>query len=137
MMGRVAGRRSIAPGRSKVALLAALAASVLAPGPSAYAQFNPFRQYRGPLLTREDLDAGAAAARTLLDSEPAAVGQTASWTGPTTGNTGTFTIRRVFHRSNMPCRIMTSDIAYRQPQRTREYTLRVCRIANGQWKLAD
>ena len=137
MMERVAGRRRSAPGRGKAALLVALAASVLAPGPSAFAQFNPFRQYRGPLLTREDLDAGAAAARTLLDSEPATVGQTASWTGPTTGNAGTFTIRRTYQRSGMPCRIMTSDIIYKQPQRTREYTLRVCRIANGQWKLAD
>lgn len=73
MMERVAGRRRSAPGRGKAALLVALAASILAPGPSAFAR----------------------------------------------------------------CRIMTSDIIYKRPQRTREYTLRVCRIANGQWKLAD
>jgi hypothetical protein len=31
------------------------------------AQINPFRGYRGPTLTREDLDAGRAAAQSLLN----------------------------------------------------------------------
>src|SRR4051794_35106599 len=60
----------------------------------AHGQINPFRGYRGPTLTREDLDAGRAAAQKLLESDQPSVGQAESWTGPTTGNHGTLTIRR-------------------------------------------
>jgi hypothetical protein len=103
----------------------------------ARAQINPFRGYRGPTLTREDLDAGRAAAQKLLDSDQASVGLTESWAGPTTGNQGTLTIRRVFERARMPCRSVSSEVLYGRTQTRRSYTLTACRTASGAWKLAD
>jgi hypothetical protein len=101
------------------------------------AQINPFRGYKGPTLTQEDLAAGQGAARKLLNSDPATVGQAESWTGPTSGNQGTLTIRRVFERGGMPCRSVASEVLYRRTQSRRSYTLTACRIASGTWKLAD
>jgi surface antigen len=103
----------------------------------AHAQINPFRGYRGPTLTREDLDAGRAAAQKLLDSDQPSVGQAESWTGPTTGNQGTLTIHRVFERARMPCRSIASEVLYQRTQTRRNYTLTACRLAGGAWKLAN
>lgn len=116
------------------AALAFCAAAWVSP---ARAQINPFRGYKGPTLTRDDFEAGRAAAEKLLDSDPAAVGHAESWTGPTTGNQGTLTIRRVFERAGMPCRSVASEVLYRRTQTRRSYTLAACRTANGAWKLAD
>ena len=140
MMDRAVGRPGGALHRrgNGAAFLIALAIGVVVAGSSAQAQLlNPFARYKGPALTREDLNAGSAAALKLLDSDPANVGQAESWTGPKSGDTGTFTIRRVFERSGMPCREMTSAVTYKRPQRTREFTLTACRTAKGQWKLAS
>ncbi|MBV8095044.1 MAG: hypothetical protein JOY71_11230 [Acetobacteraceae bacterium] len=116
--------------------LATSMVGALACGPSVHAQINPFRGYRGPTLTREDLDAGSAAARKLLNREPASVGDTESWTAPNTGNRGTFTIQRVFERSGMPCRALASEVVHKRPQTKRDFTLTYCRIASGEWRLS-
>ena len=105
--------------------------------PSSNAQLNPFRGYRGPTLTKEDYDAASSAAQKLLQHEPAATGQAETWVGPQTGNQGTFTIRRVFQRSGMPCRAVASQVVYKQTQTKREFNLTACRIATGEWKLTD
>ena len=119
-----------------------LAVTVFAFGAAAWvsparAQINPFRGYKGPTLTREDLAAGRDAARKLLDGDQPSVGQAESWTGPGTGNQGTLTIRRVFERAHMPCRSVASEVLYQRTRTRRSYTLTVCRTTGGAWKLAD
>src|SRR5689334_4064172 len=113
----------------KVSLVAALALTALAWHASAHAQINPFRGYKGPTLTREDRQAASSAAQTLLNREPASVGETETWTGPKTGNQGTFTIQRVFERSGMPCRTVVSQVVFKRTQTKRAFDLTVCRVA--------
>lgn len=121
----------------KVFLIAALAVGAVGWEPAAHAQLNPFRGYKGPTLTKEDMDARSSAALKLLNNDPASVGQKETWIGPKTGNQGTLTIRRVFERSGMPCRSVKSAVVYKQTQTRREFSLIVCRVATGEWKLAD
>lgn len=102
---------------------------------------TPFPGYRGPALTHADMDAASAAADKLLRRDPASVGTSESWAGPTSGNRGTLTIRKVFEHAGMPCRIVTSRITYKPTKKRtktgQEFTLQACRTANGQWKLVD
>ena len=118
-------------------LLAATVFAFCATASPARAQINPFRAYKGPTLAREDLAAGRDAARKLLDGDQPSVGQAESWTGPSTGNQGTLTIRRVFERAGMPCRSLASEVLYRRTRTRSSYTLTTCRTAGGAWKLAD
>ena len=120
----------------KGVLLAIMAIVTVCWAPCAHAQLNPFRGYKGPTLTKEDHDAALSAAQKLLQHEPAAIGESETWIGPQTGNQGTFTIQRVFQRSGMPCRAVTSQVVYKRPQTKREFKLTACRIATGEWKLA-
>src|ERR1700761_3496758 len=64
----------------------------------AHAQINPFRGYRGPTLSKEDLDSGQAAAGKLLNEDQAEVGKAEDWTGPTSGNTGSISVQKTFQR---------------------------------------
>jgi surface antigen len=121
----------------RVSFVAALTVIAVGWSLAAHAQLNLFRGYKGPTLGKEDVDARSSAAQKLLNDDPASVGQTESWVGPKTGNQGTLTIRRVFERSNMPCRSVASEVVYKQTQGKREFTLTACRVANGEWKLAD
>jgi surface antigen len=120
------------------ALLCATLVLGLAAGTTvAHAQINPFRSYTGPVLSREDYNTGVAAARKLLEQDPATLGQSESWAGARSGNHGTFTITRVFERSGMPCRSFRSEVVYRRPARSRNFMLTACQISSGEWKLAD
>lgn len=130
-------RNKLRRGHGRVVLIAALAFCAAAWVSTASAQINPFRSYKGPSLSREDLQAGQAAAQKLLDNDPASVGQAESWTVPSSGDQGTLTIHRVFERSGMPCRALASEVLVRRSQTRRSYTLTVCRTADGAWKLAD
>jgi surface antigen len=118
-------------------VIAALAVGTITSPPTAHAQIYPFRGLKGPSLPKEDLTTAAAAARKLLDSDPPEVGQMETWVGSRTGNQGTLTIREVFDRTGMPCRKVLSQVVFSQSRGKREYTLTACRIASGQWKLAD
>ena len=121
----------------RILLIATLAISALGICSAAHAQINLFRGYKGPVLTKEDMDARSSAAQKLLNDDPASVGQAETWVGPKTGNQGTLTIRRVFERSGMPCRSVASEVTYKQTQTKRAFTLTACRIATGEWKLTD
>lgn len=122
---------------NKVVLIAALAISSVGWTSAAHAQLNLFSRSRGPVLPKADIDARSAAAQKLLNDDPASVGQAESWTGPKSGNQGTLTIRRVFERSGMPCRSVESNVVYKQAQTKSSFTLTACRLATGEWKLAD
>lgn len=109
----------------------------LAAWPSgAGAQINPFRGYKGPTLSKEDLASGQAAANKLLTEDQAQVGKSEDWTGPTSGNTGTISVQKAFQRQGMECRTLRSEIRYKITSASpRTFHLNVCRIKTGEWKL--
>lgn len=124
------------------ALLAgAVAMAALALPGSARAQFNPFSIQNASPLTRADRDARAAALRKLLETDPAKVGQSESWAGAKSGNSGTVTIRRVFQQDNMPCREVAAQDRYKSGSGNtpggNALTAVLCRVPSGQWKFAS
>jgi surface antigen len=121
----------------KMVLAVAFLVGVAAWGGDAQAQINPFRGNHGPKLAKEDIGARSAAALKLLNQHPAKVGETESWVGPKSGNQGTLTIRRVYQRSGMPCRAVNSQVLFKRQQSKRDFTMNVCRVSTGQWKLAE
>jgi surface antigen len=104
---------------------------------AAHAQINPFRGYKGPTLSKEDLAAGQAAAQKLLNDDQAQPGRSEDWAGPASGNTGTMTVQKAFKRQGMDCRQLRSEIRYKTavPSSPRVFNLNVCHTHNGEWKL--
>ena len=102
---------------------------------AAHAQINPFVRYRGPTLSRADLQAGKEAALRLLDHDPATVGTVETWKSPSSGDSGSFTIERVYRRQGRDCRDVRARVRYRAGTE-RSFLLRTCHV-DGQWKLAD
>ena len=112
----------------------AAAFMVLTAGPAA-AQINPVRGYSGPVLSKVDINAGRdAAARLLADADPK-VGLSESWTGPTSGNTGTLTIERLYKKNGHDCRAVRSNVEYKVGTH-RSFLLQTCNVS-GQWRLAS
>lgn len=101
---------------------------------TAHAQINPFRGYKGPALAKADFEQGIQAADKLLKADGANVGASETWVGPTSGNSGTLTVLSAYERQGRPCRSLRSVVKYKAgTQRT--WTLNVCRVASGDWKL--
>jgi surface antigen len=109
----------------------------LAAWPSdAGAQINPFRGYKGPVLSKADLTSGQAAANKLLTEGQAQVGKSEDWSGPTSGNTGSISVQKAFQRQGMECRSLRSEVRYKITSASpRTFNLNVCRIKTGEWKL--
>jgi surface antigen len=121
----------IIPGGTAV-LVAAIVALSVAP---AAAQINPFRNYSGPVLSKADIAAGReAAARLLAEADPK-VGTSESWSGPTSGNTGTLTIERIYQQRGNDCRAVRSSVAYKSGTH-RSFLLHACNVS-GRWRLAS
>jgi surface antigen len=108
----------------------------LAAWPSdAGAQINTFRGYKGPVLSKEDLASGQAAANKLLTEDQAQVGKSEDWAGPTSGNTGSISVQKAFQRQGMECRTL-SEVRYKIASASPwTFNLNVCRIKTGEWKL--
>lgn len=110
---------------------------LLAAWPSgAQAQINPFRGYKGPVLSKDDLAAGRAAADKLLGEDQAVVGKAEAWAGPTSGNHGTISVVKTYQRQGMGCRTLKSEVRYKKtgtPPRT--MNVDVCQVKSGAWKL--
>lgn len=103
----------------------------------AHAQINPFRGYKGPTLTKDDLASGQAAAMKLLTDDQAQMGKSEDWAGPTSGNTGSVSVQRAFERQGMECRELRTEIRYKKAPTasSRVFNLNVCRTQAGEWKL--
>ncbi|MBS0641520.1 MAG: hypothetical protein U1E70_01590 [Acetobacteraceae bacterium] len=106
---------------------------VLTAAPAA-AQINPFRNYRGPVVSKADIEAAREAAARLLDAPSPHVGAWEPWNGPT-GNSGTLTIERIYRRGGHDCRAVQSDVRYRAGE-TRNFLLQACNV-DGRWRLAS
>jgi surface antigen len=101
---------------------------------SAHAQINPFRGNKGPVLSKADLEQGTEAAGKLLKTDEAKVGASETWTGPTSGNSGTLTVQSAFERKGSTCRSLRSVVNYKNGTK-RTWNLNVCRQPNGDWKI--
>jgi hypothetical protein len=114
-----------------------LCIAVVAAWPAdARAQINPFRGYKGPTLSKEDLAAGRTAAAKLLSEDQGEIGKSEDWAGPTSGNQGTISVLRAFKHQGMECRALRSEIRYKTaPATSRTFNLNVCRLQSGEWKL--
>jgi hypothetical protein len=110
-------------------------ALVLAAG-SARAQVNPFHGYTGPMLNKQDLEIGQAAITKLLAQDQAAIAASETWENPATGTHGKFTVLRSYTQKGVPCRAVQSHVEYRTGTAAHTQTLRVCRLASGEWKPA-
>jgi surface antigen len=131
-------RKAVAEG-SKLALLLAMAGSLaLASTEMAKAQMiNPFGTYNGPTLGKEDYKLSNAAVEKLLDRKTPTVGAYDTWNNPASGNHGKFTIREIFTSQGMPCRKVNSSIYYHRSGAHRSFTLDVCQLPNGEWKIVS
>ena len=121
-------------GRRPLLGIAAVTAIVCLWSAGAQAQINPFWGYKGPVLTKDDIQQGVQAADKLLRADEAKVGTSEKWNSPTSGNSGTFTVQRAFERKGNTCRSLKFVIDYKTRTR-RTWNLDVCRVANGDWKL--
>ncbi|WP_428492666.1 hypothetical protein [Rhodopila sp.] len=101
------------------------------------AQINPFRGYKGPTLSKEDLASGRAAAEKLLTEDRAEVGKSEDWSGPTSGNSGSISVQKTFQRQGMECRGLRSEVRYKRasPSHQRVFNLNVCRTKTDEWKI--
>jgi surface antigen len=120
--------------RSKLIRIIGVTAAVSVWSMSAHAQINPFRGNKGPVLSKADLEQGEQAADKLLKSDEARVGASETWTGPTSGNSGTLTVQSAFERKGSTCRSLRSVVNYKNGTK-RRLTLNVCRQPNGDWKI--
>lgn len=87
-------------------------------------------------MTSGDWDAFQAAAQTLLSQIPATPGQSQDWTGPS-GAKGSLTIKSIFLKKDMPCRKVQAHFAAKTGTGGHDYTLDVCRIDSGDWKIVS
>jgi surface antigen len=103
----------------------------------AHAQVNPFRGYKGPALSKEDLASAQAATKKLLTEDQAQVGKSEDWTGPASGNTGSISVQKTFQRKGMECRALRSEVHYKKSPSSspKILNLNVCRNKTGEWKL--
>jgi surface antigen len=101
---------------------------------SAHAQINPFRGNKGPVLSKADLEQGTQATDKLLKEDEGKVGASETWTGPTSGNSGTLTVQSAFERKGSTCRSLRSVVNYKNGTK-RTWNLNVCRQPNGDWKI--
>ncbi len=120
--------------RRIVPVCLALGVTVLFAAPAS-AQLNPFRGYRGPVLSADDIQAGREAAARLLAQKPAKVGASQFWVGARSGNTGTLTIERIFRQQDRDCRAVRSKVEYKAGTE-RSFVLTICQVS-GEWRLVS
>ena len=116
------------------ALALGVAALVLLLVPAgAQAQVFPFLGTQGPFLNRADFALADAAARKLLEPQPAAKGTVENWTDQASGNSGSLTMGRAYRKHGRDCRSVSWHDAFKAGEK-RTVALDTCRIA-GVWKL--
>lgn len=115
------------------ALPVALFASTV---PSAEAQMAFGRQWETNVsLTQADMNMIKATLDQKIHGQPAGV--SATWTNPTTGNSGTITLLRVFGRQGQRCEQIDYQMGSSSQGRSSDrYDLVSCLQPDGAWKLA-
>lgn len=97
---------------------------------------NPYGRYNGPTLGKEDYRLANRAVEHLLNENPPTVGAYDTWHNSASGNHGKFTILELFTSNSMPCRKVKSSTYYQRSGAYRSFTLDVCKVPGGDWKIA-
>ena len=97
------------------------------------AQFVPLFGNQAPLLNGADFDLANAAARKLLEPQPAAMGTIADWKDSASGNSGTLTMGRTFQKDGHDCRTVSWHDLFKDGEE-RNLLLDTCRVS-GVWRL--
>ncbi len=116
---------------TKIAWLAGLLA-VAAPV-AGHAQISPFLARQGLLLDRADFDLADAAARKLLEPQPAPLGTTETWANNKSGNSGTLTMGQAYRRHGHDCRAVSWHDVFKVGD-DRTVILKTCHMPAG-WKV--
>lgn len=119
--------------RLSVAGLAALGVLVGASG--AEAQLRP--RFRAVGLNDQDFAVLDAKTRSLYESDQTAIGQSASWSNPATGNSGTATLVRDLQLRGMACRNIRYDFSLTRPARQTTYSINWCHTPQNTWRIVD
>lgn len=104
-------------------------------GPQAYAA-DPFKG-SGFQLDDSDLALLKTAAGKLYLTDGVEVGAVEEWSNPETGSHGTVKLIRKHEYKGLPCRRLQHDIELKRVTDPYRFTVDRCRIANGEWKIAD
>jgi surface antigen len=106
----------------------------LAAAMPAFGQWRDVRPYDNP-MTRADIDLQREAARSLLEMEPAPIGQRRDWQNPETGARGRVTLLSASQRRGAPCRALRYVVMTQASANPVEMTFTLCRIGNDDWKI--
>ncbi len=114
-------------------VFAAVAFTLMAP--QAQAQINPFVGRSEPGLSSHDLDLMMGSVNRVNLAPHVAVGTTAAWSNPKTGDHGTSTVERIFHEHGRTCHLLRHDIVSREEPQPQRYYLTWCQTPDGAWKI--
>lgn len=120
--------------RAVLRLLSLVGLLVAAGALPAAAQVNPFRGSTTG-LPQGDLAIMSSTAAQLYENMSLADGSSSGWSSPKTGNSGTVTLMRTFHRRSLLCREVDYVIRKRRQVDTRNYKINWCRTPSGAWKI--
>lgn len=87
-------------------------------------------------MSKADWAAFHAAAAKLLSQMPSTIGQNETWQGPS-GASGTLTIEKIYEQHDLPCRDVHAEFNKKHESRKLNYSIAVCRDAQGEWRLGS
>ncbi len=111
------------------------AAALMLIAPQAHAQINPFVGRHEPRLSGHDLGLLMSSINQVNRAPAVAIGTTAGWSNPNTGDHGTSTVKRIFQERGMTCHLLRHEIFSRGEPQPRRYDLTWCLTADGEWKI--
>ncbi len=118
---------------SRLPRILAAMAFLLCASASAQAQITGFFGEQGPFLDGADLVQADMAAQSLLRPHPAALGTSAAWAEPTSGDSGLLTLQRAYQSHGRDCRtVRWHDDSKSGTERT--LLLDTC-LVSGRWRL--
>lgn len=97
---------------------------------------DPFKG-SGFQLDDSDLALVKTAAEKLYRQDGVEIGAVEEWTNSETGSHGTVKLIRKHEYKGLPCRRLQHDIELKRVTDPYRFTVDRCRIANGEWKIAD
>ncbi|WP_162906790.1 RT0821/Lpp0805 family surface protein [Algihabitans albus] len=126
-------KRSGQPGRTLGFIFSVSLALTFLPTAAEAQLTSPFGR-DGPPLTTADIDMMRDAARQLYQTERA-IGSTAEWSNPESGNGGNVALAEKLELQGMPCRRLLHDFTIADGSRQYRYYVDRCRVPSGEWKI--
>jgi len=105
------------------------------PAHLAEAQVNPFQNTAVEKLTDEDIEIIKKSAAPLYQVDDPAVGDSATWSNPKSGNFGTIELVDVYDWRKMPCRKLQHLMHVKDWKDAVRLTVDRCKVSSGEWKI--